>query len=159
MKRVLQTNWLDIRLMRDWPYPAWQGFQYDYIEDIQIAEALADDRIVNVNASLDWEADHWLMESDIAEDKKHSYRVAAIILALMNGGYLSKIELDTYALNCCSCVPNGHHRVRALEYLKCRVAPFGLQGTLDELEQLVELSGVPAKQAKRILANSLRREK
>lgn len=138
-------NWLDINKVGNWPSAFFNGFQYDDITDEQITIALADPALVNVDVLSEWEDDDWLRDHQtIPEDMKHAYRVAALVVTLRNGdGIRNAIQIDTFAFSRCrSGVYDGHHRIRALQYLQVNIAPFGLSGNLDELEELVGIAGV-----------------
>lgn len=140
------ANWLQFDRIAHWDALALTGFAYDHIPDTAIEAALADPRLPAVNADLDWEDDRWLAACpDIPDDQKHAYRVAALVRQFQSGRPLqSAIWLDTFCLSYCqSGVSNGHHRIRALQYLDCPAGPFVLSGYCDALEDLVRLAGCP----------------
>lgn len=139
------SNWLVFNKIKKWPGVGLIGFQYDAISDQDIALALADvDNLQHVVTSVDWEDDEWLAENTaIAPTQKHAYRVAALVAEFQSGAVLKQaIELDTF---CCmrarSCVPNGHHRIRALQFLKLSAGPFDLSGNINSLEKLISIAG------------------
>lgn len=142
------ANWLQFDRISHWEVSVLHGFQYDSITDTDIAEALQDrDRLMNVDCNIDWENDRWLARNEeIQDSKKHAYRVASLIEAMTSGRLLQKsINLDTYSNgSCCSCVCDGHHRIRALQYLGLQAGPFSLSGLVDALEELVAIAGVVA---------------
>jgi hypothetical protein len=74
---------------------------------------------------------------------KHAYRVAALVRAFRAGERMHRtISVDTFTNGqCSSCICNGHHRIRALQFMGVPAGPFGLSGLLDELEGLVLLAG------------------
>lgn len=141
------SNWIDLTKMDEWDYPFFLGFQYDSITDEDIQAALLDfENLAQVNPNLDWEDDMWLAKhSVIPENKKHSYRVAALVHQFKNGKPMEHgINLDTFSVsNCLSCVTNGHHRIRAIQYLGVPAAPFDLSGSVKPLKELVKIAGVP----------------
>ena len=141
------ANWLNLKKLEDWEFPMFQGFQYDHIEDATIASALADfENLAQVDPLLDWEDDHWLSENqNIPDEHKHAYRVAALVHQFQHGHPMQHgISLDTFLANkCCSCIPNGHHRIRALQFLGVNIVPFELGGSVKTLEQLLQLAGEP----------------
>lgn len=140
---VSDVNYLYLNKLSLWDYPIWTNFQYDEISDEDIYSALQDLNLANVDPNLDWEDDMWLLEYDIPENKKHSYRVASLVKEYRkNGKFNNIIELDTFAMDCGFCIPNGHHRIRAYQFLGIDAVPFGLNGDLDELEELVKCAGV-----------------
>jgi hypothetical protein len=138
------ANWLTLDKICEWEGALFPGFQYDSITDEEITNALSDDYIAKVDPNLDWENDSELyLNESIPEEFKHVYRVAALVRDFKKGNLMRySIELDTYTMyNCRSCIPNGHHRIRALQYLGLLSAPFGLCGDVDLLEELVAIAG------------------
>lgn len=139
------SNWLAINKIENWDFSVLLGFQYDDIPDEHIEDALNDSKLLPlVDAKKDWEDDHFLAETpQIPDARKHAYRVAAIIDSIRRGERISHaIELSTFANgNCVSCVTNGHHRIRAFQFLGLTAAPFSLDGMVDELERLVTVAG------------------
>lgn len=140
------ANWLHFEKMKEWDSAVLPFFQYDAISDDLITQALQNQAVLqHVNPTLDWEDDHWLTAcATVSDEHKHAYRVAALVQAFRNGQPMhSSIHLDTFNLGCCGCgVSNGHHRIRALQYLGVPCGPFGLSGYLDPLEDLVRLAGM-----------------
>lgn len=138
------ANWLNLDKLKEWEFPLYIGFAYDGVSDEAIEAALSDDaNLPQVDVTLDWEDDRWLREhKGIPATSKHAYRIAALVRAFRAGDVMQRpIALDTYVVGqCCSCVDNGHHRIRALQYLRVHSAPFGLSGLLQPLEDLVRLA-------------------
>ncbi|KWU26275.1 hypothetical protein [Burkholderia cenocepacia] len=139
------ANWLTFEKIRDWDFPVYSGFAYDWLSDDDIQAALADGpRLINVDPQIDWEDDRWLSAcTTIPEERKHAYRVAALVRAFSAGEKMHRtINLDTFTNGrCTNCIANGHHRIRALQFLGVSVGPFGLSGLVDELERLVSIAG------------------
>jgi hypothetical protein len=140
------ANWLDFSSIANWDWVCISGFQYDSVTDDEISRALAQSEIIdNVDPNIDFEDDEWLADTDrISDDQKHAFRVAALVAMIRRGGKLREpIILDTFNVRqCCSCVANGHHRVRALQYLGYAAGPFSLSGTVSLLKELVAVAGV-----------------
>lgn len=100
--------------------------------------------IASIDINLDWEDDEYLSETpDVSEDKKHAHRIAALVRELRVGGNIrNAVEIDTFCMDrCCSGVFNGHHRIRAMQFLGMECGPFSLSGSLDMLEELVRIAG------------------
>ena len=139
------ANWLDFQKIRDWDYLFFQGFQYDAISDELISAALADTaNLTQVRPDIDWQCDSWLAANKtIPSEHKHAYRVASLVNAFRSGDLLtSGISLDTFNVRqCLSCVSDGHHRVRALQYLGITAGPFWLSGHVEPLKALIRLAG------------------
>lgn len=139
------ANWLNLKKLRDWDFCIFPGFQYDDVSNELIEQALADTQLLNqVNPQLDWEDDGVLMEAQMEGLLKHAYRVARIVSDIRSNGLQQTISLDTFVVSRCrACVFNGHHRLRALEFLGIPVGPFDLSGTVDVLTELVRFAGEP----------------
>ena len=140
------ANWLQFNKIELWDSVGITGFQYNEVSDAEIQAALYSPHLPHINTALDWEDDDWLADHmTITPNKKHAYRVAALVADLRAGlGLATAIELDTFsAMRCCSCVPNGHHRIRALQFLGVPCGPFSLAGNLKELSALVRLAQLP----------------
>lgn len=139
------ANWLQFDKIELWDSVVITGFQYDEVPDADIQAALDSPHLHQVNTALDWEDDTWLSEhATIPPTQKHAYRVAGLVADMRAGnGLATAIELDTFAMRCCSCVPNGHHRVRALQFLGLPCGPFSLSGHLTQLGALVRLAQMP----------------
>lgn len=142
------SNWIEFSKLTQWcdDMGIVSGFQYDAISNSDIDAAIKDtENLKMVDPLCDWEDDQWLRDqTSIPEDQKHAYRVAAMVAEILSGGCIKNaIELDTFSMqNCCSCIPNGHHRIRAMQYLGMTSGPFSLSGHLDLLEELVQIGGV-----------------
>jgi hypothetical protein len=139
------ANWLNFEKVKTWSVTPLPFFQYDPIPDELIAQALADTAVLaQVDTQIDWEDDRWLRQCrDVPDEHKHAYRVAALVKELLTGSRLRHaIMMDTFLLGQCGCgIGNGHHRIRALQYLGVPCGPFGLSGYLDPLEDLVRTAG------------------
>lgn len=139
------ANWLKFSKMAAWDALVFMGFAYDEVTDDDIELALADTpHLLEVDTQLQWEEDAWLQEcATIPESKKHAYRIAALVRDFQAGQLMkSAIELDTICLQRCpSGVSDGHHRIRALQFVGIQAGPFNLSGDLDLLEDLVRLAG------------------
>ena len=61
MKKILNINWLQIDLLRQWNFPVLKGFKYDYITDKEITNALCDSRInfIDPNILIDKYGNHF----------------------------------------------------------------------------------------------------
>ena len=142
------ANWLNFERLKQWNALMFPLFQYDDISDDTITQALRDVRnVAQIPIHKDWEDDIWLAQHAlIPEELKHAYRVAALVQALQRGDRLKRpISLDTFVLEHCGCAVNdGHHRIRALQYLGVAAGPFALGGHLDLLEEVVMLAGCDA---------------
>lgn len=139
------ANWLTFKDIAKCEEIPFTGFQYDEVLDADIQAALADaETLQRVKTTIDWEDDAFLHESEvIPEDKKHAYRIAALVSELKAGGQIQNpIEMDTFTMHkCLSCVYNGHHRIRALQFLGLTCGPFSMSGDLDILENIVAVAG------------------
>lgn len=154
------AHWLTFDAMQHWELPVLTGFQYDDVPDAHILEALADrPRLMRVDPARDWEDDGWLAAcTSIPNERKHAYRIARLVHEFQHGQVMHHgIALDTFnAQRCRSAVGNGHHRVRALQFLGLSAGPFWLGGHLHLLHALLELAGTsPPRVAARFCATNL----
>lgn len=133
-----EADWVKFDNMLNWDYPIMSGYQYDDITDDDITSALNDQLLTNIDPQIDWEDDEYLDETiDIPDELKHSYRVAAIVKDILKSNKINPISIDTAAVHkCCSCITNGHHRIRALQYLKYDGFPAILSGYVTILKKL-----------------------
>ena len=116
------------------------GFCYtQHVTDNAITKALNSDLLINIDADLEHEDDRWLRETDSIKDvDKHAFRVASVIQSIKKNGLKHPIIIDTMTYNYTICgIPDGHHRLRALEYMGYNYALFSLSGYMDEIEELV----------------------
>jgi len=99
-------------------------------------ELLKDKKIFNLVKSeihKDWQESHLLSESKIIqEDLKHTIRISFLILDIPING-ITPIEIDTYSRS--YSFIEGHHRLLALKYLKCKYIPIYFSGSVDILEE------------------------
>lgn len=139
-------QWLSFDKIEKWPDAVILGFQYDDIADRDIKKCLRMPEVLaQQDVGQDWE-DDWYLDTtrEIPLELKHAARVAAIVDSIQSGNKLTApITLDSYAARTCkSAIPNGHHRIRALQYLGAACAPFELGGNLDSIEALIKVAGV-----------------
>lgn len=139
------ANWLIFSKISKWADLLLPGFQYDGVSDADITSALANSSVItSIDTNLDWEDDEYLSGTpDVAEDKKHAHRIAALVHEFrVCGNMRNAVEIDTFRIDrCCSGVTNGHHRIRAMQFLGVECGPFSLSGSLDMLEDLVRVAG------------------
>lgn len=126
--------------MNIWEYPIWKGYQYDNITDTEIEKVLSNYQniLLKINPNLDWEDDYYLREClDIPDELKHAARIAKLVQVILIGNKVTPITIDTFSVdNCKNCIPNGHHRIRALQYLKYDRFPASLSGYTYLIKQL-----------------------
>lgn len=143
---MTDINYLSIKRMRDWDAPIFRSFQYDDITDEQINSALVDlDNLGQVNPKIDWQDDMFLFKHEnIDNEMTHAYRIAALVMELKDNPVFDwPIEFDTFSIEQCGfCIPNGHHRIRAAEFLGIDVVPFSLNGHLDLIDELIALADI-----------------
>jgi len=125
--------------MASWKFPAWTGYQYDSISDELINEALNHPDIKHIDINIDWEDDKFLQDHNMREEMKHPMRIAKLVIHFRNSGAVYPVSIDTYARNYCkSCVSNGHHRIRALQFMGYDSFPAYCAGVVDVIEELLQ---------------------
>ncbi|CAH6993054.1 hypothetical protein VCHA53O466_140160 [Vibrio chagasii] len=120
-------------------YICLTGFQYDYVTDADIEFCLQHPLLDVIDINLDWEADDFLAESEaISEDLKHALRIARLVKDIKAGDFvMNAVEFDTYVSDRCkSCISNGHHRIRALQYLGFTGFPATMSGDEDFIDDI-----------------------
>ena len=130
---------LTIDALERWSVPELRSHVYRYLTDDQIRRSVGEDDLSAVNLDA-W----WAMEggndSTGPGNPIHLPRIAKLVLAIRNGALVVPLKIDADESQCCYCVTDGHHRIRALQYLKRNSFPAQLRGNgeaLIELRQLV----------------------
>lgn len=129
-----------IQAILEWDYSYFEGFQYDWITDKEITEALTHPVLEKLDITIEHEADYDSLH-DIPVRDYHILRVAVLVNYLHEHVLVKSIGIDTiYQNKCCSCIGDGHHRIRALQYLKAAQILCDLQGCVSELDKLLDLN-------------------
>lgn len=146
------ANWLDVNKYKRWIKRKGLPpvFIYDDVTDEEIEAALLDVEVLaKSDVSMDWQdAYDWdnEPENNIAYGQKwQTYRIAALVKMFRDEGekFIKAIDIDTFYKNHNACfVEDGHHRIRALQYLKIFVMPFCMSGHEDLLEEIINFAGI-----------------
>jgi hypothetical protein len=123
----------------NWDFITLKGFQYDSVTNNDIALCLNNPDLNKINISLDWEDDQYLFNAKHIENNlKHAMRIAALIVEFNKpDSSIEPVDIDTVSVNqCLSAITNGHHRIRALQYLGYNGFPSYLSGYCSMLEEL-----------------------
>lgn len=129
--------WIDLKRLEEWDWPERAGFAYDEIKDEEIIAYLVSDKSqLDVDISIEWQDDKESLKRN--EWKTfHAKRIAALVREMTEGKPIKPVELDTFAnVRCPSCIVDGHHRIRALQYLGFEKIPAYCSGLVEELEFL-----------------------
>jgi hypothetical protein len=136
----MDVFYVKFKHIEKWDYSIWKGFQYDYISDEMITNALNYSNLDNIDLNIDWEDDYLLQnDNSISDEFKHAIRIAGLVKKIQSNGIeiIQPIIIDTFTVEtCCSCIYNGHHRIKALQYLKYDRFPASLNGYNSELKKL-----------------------
>jgi hypothetical protein len=134
-----EAVWVKFDDINNWDFIILKNFQYDFVTDSDIDFCLNHPDLNNVNPHIDWEDDHYLANiKNIKNELKHAMRIASLILEFNKiNSSINPIDIDTMAANhCFSSIPNGHHRIRALQYLGYDGFPAYLNGHCSDLDKL-----------------------
>lgn len=107
----------------DW----FQGFAYDEISDKEIDNAEPDPNIHQEWQDL-YENQNW--------NEFHARRIKALAQIIQNGQKIDPVIIDIGGLER-SGIIDGHHRIRALQYLNFKVFPVCLQGLTSEIKKIM----------------------
>jgi len=123
---------IPFRLFYKWE--GYSGFAYDFITDDEIITAFS--YISYCDIEKEWQDDITLYETKMVPDSiKHAIRIAALVEAIRDGKGIDPVAFDTYAHLSPSCIYDGNHRIRALQYLKFDFFPANLSGLVTELNK------------------------
>lgn len=141
-----RNNDIDVVLFESlthWDYILFHGFQYDGVTDALIEEAFEHPDLMKVDPTIGWEDDIFLLNHSMRDELKHPMRIARIIECLLSGELLYPIEIDMFCVDkCLSCVTDGHHRVRSLQYMGFDAAPFSISGYMDSIDELLAINKI-----------------
>jgi hypothetical protein len=135
-----EVNMISFKRINTWEAASLRGFQYDNVTDNMIKKALKYPKLDNIDCNIDWEDDEFLQNDDSVKDTlKHAIRVAKLIQIISAGGGVIPITIDTFCADyCCSCVSNGHHRIRALQYLGYTHFPASCSGIVSLINKIID---------------------
>ena len=139
-KFINEVDMIGFEKIYNWDCLLFTGFQYDDISDKMIEEALLYNKFDKIDISKGWEDDDFLeADTSISDDIKHAIRVAALVMHIRDGGGVNPVNLDTFTMNVCrSCISDGHHRIRALQYLGYTHFPAYCSGEVKLLKCLID---------------------
>ena len=123
---------ISFRLLYKSPY--FYGFAYDYISDEEIEESFQYIQFVNIE--IEWQDDYELSNNKNIPDKlKHAIRVAKLVDIIRNNKGIDAVSFDTYSKGL-SFISDGHHRIRALQYLQYEYFPASIAGTISLIQKI-----------------------
>ena len=92
-----------------------------------------------VDIERDWQDDTLFDDSSMDFEFVHALRIAVLILSIERGNGVKPVFLDTMVGgDCCSCIFDGHHRIRALQYLGYTHFPVSCSGEVRLINQIVD---------------------
>ena len=100
--------------------------------------------LLKTDLSRDWQDDIFEITPDYTQYPTlrmdyHPLRVRAFIEHLSNGDWIAPVTLYTSDFRYCpNCVSDGHHRIRALQYMGYTHFPAYCSGLINEIERIVE---------------------
>lgn len=105
------------------------SFEYDYISDDEIKESILSGRPKKIDLNKTW-------MTKKATKQIHIDRVAAVVLLVDSGIEFDPVEMEVSPYNFnLSFVVDGHHRIRAYQYLKLKGFWASLGGDFSWMEE------------------------
>lgn len=136
--RYDEAVWLLFQSLEESNLEFIPGFAYDCISDNEIEVLLSEDlNIVDIN--LGWESDlNFSRNKSVPDDKKHAMRIAKIVSGILDGSFICEpVHFDTEAaLTSSSFIVDGHHRIRALQFLGFDGFPVVCSGDVKIIDSL-----------------------
>lgn len=116
------TEFIEFADLASWEIPQVPGFMYSNVSSALITKAFNHPDLKYVKSmDVPYEQDTFLVNHPVfSEKKKHAMRIAKIVDSLYEGALFPPVILDISADSmhkCHTCMPVGHHRVRALQYM------------------------------------------
>lgn len=145
MTRSSQVVRLSFQALERWEYPLHREFSYDYIGDSEIEAALASPELDAFQLSKSW-VDRTDNHSTGADNPIHPLIIAKLVSEFRKGGNAHPIRIEAaedIRSECGFCVPDGHHRLRALQFLGRSSFEATLDGDEIALKQLLDLESLP----------------
>lgn len=115
--------WISFEEFKTWGY--YNGFAYDDISDDEITQVLENDRFIveSVNLNKGWQTQVNNIETHIHRIAKLTQEIGilgikkeySISMTVSFNGFFSRFYFN--AFKCPSLICDGHHRIRALQYL------------------------------------------
>lgn len=133
-----RTSPEDSKFLDDFPQLRLR-FAYDHISDPDIARALDEMNGLDLIHELasPWEGDGKSQSASLDTlSLFHARRVAIFVSALRKGIVFPPVQMDTMS-SCFGWIVDGHHRIRAFEFLGVFHVPAEVSGyvkVIDELE-------------------------
>ena len=106
--------------LEQWDYPLIRIFTYDYIDDSEIQQQLNDGSFNDISIEAHW-GNTTANNSPKKDNPIHPKRIAALVMRFHSKGKFDPIRIEaTEVVRKISgfCVTDGHHRLRALRFLK-----------------------------------------
>lgn len=133
-------DWIYFDKIASWDFPIYTGFAYDEITDEEINKALEQLSQHSIDVDQDWEDDIYLHNLDIEPKLKHALRIAKLVELIKLGQPIRPVTLDTiHRYNCGSCISNGNHRIRAIQYCGFDKFPAYCSGVVEEINKILTL--------------------
>jgi len=108
------------------------GFAYDWVTDEDISKAAP---ASTVELAQDWQ-DVWEEDGNNTWQEFHAARIKGLVNLLCDGTGVKPVDLDLLN-DSLSSIPDGHHRIRAFQFLKSPVFPAYAQGLTDEIDKVL----------------------
>ena len=106
--------------LEGWSLPKIRKYQYEFVSDSDIEEALLSNELERVDLQKDWDKESG-SSSTKSDNPYHILRVAKIVKCINEGVEFEPVVINIKNYNECGyCVSDGQHRLRAMKYLKMK---------------------------------------
>jgi len=123
-----------------WKHPIIRGYAYSYITNKMIEQARFHPYFSMVNVQKEHEDDNSGNNFYISMEIWHAIRIAKLAECISFEGLKKAIIIDTMTnANAIMCIPDGHHRIRAMQYLGHTAFYAGISGFCKDIEQLLRI--------------------
>ncbi len=132
--------------LEKWDYPQFRRLTYDYISDDDIRRLEMDPSFENVDVARGWEHSS-RNTSTLQDNPEHPRRIASLVRLSRAGKSFEPVQIEaseSASANCGYCVTGGHHRLRALRYLRIESFKAKLSGDESALSQLRDIARASA---------------
>lgn len=136
-----EVDWISFEKIRNWSFSLIPGFAYDNVRDSEIEEAINLQMFENIDISKDWQDCRNLSYYNGNSSSSYNFhilRIAKLVSIIVAGTAIRPITIDTFCrYSCPSCVSDGNHRLRAMEFIgNFDVFPAFCNGNIEVLSEI-----------------------
>lgn len=117
LERLVRIDFSDLER---WSFPKEKHYQYDFVQDSELERLIKSGGLDGFQINSCWSTltDNY---STGADNPVHAMIVAKLVTLFESGNKQHPVRIKAETDSCCGyCITDGHHRIRALKYLKCK---------------------------------------